>query len=77
MRKTKGGQLLSNTSNRESLTAKIDALLSENRAVPGMAKYGDDAMLQSNLFCSLYDWDDVAEQYKDLFKEVMNHVGQA
>ncbi|MDD6560750.1 MAG: glycosyltransferase family 4 protein [Lactimicrobium massiliense] len=57
------------------LTAKIDILLSENRAVPGMAKDGDDAMLQSNLFCSFYDWDAVAEQYKDLFKEVMNHVG--
>lgn len=57
------------------LAAKIDALLSENRAVPGMAKDGDDATLQSNLFCSLYDWDEVAKQYKELYKEVMNNAG--
>lgn len=59
------------------LTAKIDTLLSKNRAVPGMAKDGDDAMLQSNLFRSLYDWDEVTKQYKDLFKEVIINAGQA
>lgn len=53
------------------LTANIDTLLSLPRAVPGMAKDGDDAMLQSNLFRSLYDWDAVAEQYKELYEEVI------
>ena len=53
------------------LTTNIDTLLSLPRAVPGMAKDGDDAMLQSNLFRSLYDWDKVTMQYKNLYEEVI------